>query len=83
LSIQSSELDEVRGIGLEDESFVNMVLHHKRALIRINAGAKAVSVLTKRERECMRKSGILYLTLFRGRRYVLTHKTKMILGLLK
>jgi hypothetical protein len=79
---QSSELD-FNSMEPEDESFVNMVMLYKGALMRINAGAKAMSVLSKRERECMRKNGILHLTMFQGRKYVLTQRAKMILALLK
>ena len=49
-------------MGLEDESFENMVLHHRRALIRINAGTSSRKVLSKQDREHMRKLGIILLT---------------------
>jgi hypothetical protein len=82
LSSQSSEFD-FNHMGPEDESFVNMVLLYKGALRKINAGAKAMSVLSKRERECMRKNGILQLMEYQGRRYVLTQRAKLVLAMLK
>jgi len=65
----------------EDENFENMVLLHRRALIRINAGTSSMKVLSKRERECMRKLGILLLTSSQGRRYVLSLGAKRVLGI--
>jgi hypothetical protein len=80
--LQSSEFD-FNNMAPEDESFVNMVMRYKGALKRINAGDKAMSVLSKRERECLRKNGILLLTENQGRRYVLTRRAKLILALLR
>jgi len=68
-------------LGLEDENFENMVLLHRRALVRINAGTSSMKVLSKRERECMRKLGILLLTSSQGRRYVLSLGAKRVLGI--
>ena len=79
---QLSRLNVVRDpSGLENESFENMVLHHRRALMRINAGASSCKVLSKRDREHMRKLGILHLTFYQGRRYVLTLRAKRVLGI--
>jgi hypothetical protein len=81
-SPQLSRQDAVEDrLGFEDESFENMVLHHRRALIRINAGTSSRKVLSKRERECMRKLGILLLTSSQGRRYVLSLGAKRVLGI--
>jgi hypothetical protein len=70
-------------LGFEDGSFENLVLHYKRALIRLNAGASSRKVLSKRDREHMRHLGAIVLTYSGGRRYVLSDKAKQILGILE
>jgi hypothetical protein len=68
-------------LGFEDESFENMVLHHRRALIRINAGTSSRKVLSKLDREHMRKLGVILLISSQGRRYVLSLRAKRVLGI--
>lgn len=67
----------------EDDSFDNMVFHYRRALIRLNAGVASRKLFSKRDREHMRKLGIIVLTVSKGRRYALTDKTKRVLGILE
>lgn len=66
---------------LEDESFENLVLHHKRALIRINSGTASGKVLSRRDREHLSKLGIITFAKSHGKRYTLTPKAKKILGI--
>ena len=70
-------------VGFEDSSFENMVIHYRRALIRLNAGIASGKLLSKRDREHMRKLGIIVLTASKGRRYVITDRAKQILGILE
>lgn len=63
----------------ENVSFNNMVLHHKHTLLKINAGAKTSKILSKRDREHMRKLGILTLDTTKGKRYILSETTKRVL----
>ena len=76
---ESRQVKSLELMELENDSFKNMVLYYSNALMRVNEGVPTSEILSKRDREHMKKIGILILTMDKGKRYLLSDRARSLL----